>query len=479
MHYLISGEVPPIPISAHRRQQIILRGVPNNADYVTVPAGYPESRISRICGALSERGEGEPTPFIGSVRSSNFIAFLNEFAEMLKGKVELKEVAQVITDKTCELFNAEGASILVPNMDHTHYRVAYHKTPTREIGDRLAKLEVPADKGITGWVHRNRTSILINDATKHLIFNPDIDEQINYKTEEIMAAPISIGKNLLGILEVLNPKDGHFQESDLQTMELIAAVIAIFIDKATLYEGKIKYAKVQNEFEIAHRLQTRLMPNLPSDIGPFRLIGESRQLSRVGGDFWDVFDFSPNEKLLIIGDVSGHGLSASLMMAAVRTASRALLHLVRSPYDLIEPLNYVVNQEFSDGGHYVTLILCHIHIEERRINCFRAGHEKPFVKLDGVFQSMDHQGGLPIGLLPFRNYDPWQDFALKPGDALYLFTDGVVDGLSEDEVNLHHIFEQHPNLEEALDEGAFFETFIRDLSWEDRDDATLLKLCLR
>lgn len=476
LHFLLSNQVPPGGLTRARRLQILLQNPAAHPDYMVVPNDFQENRITAICETLVDASMRDPHPFLGSVRSSNFISFLHEFSKMLVGKSALKDVAQAIINKTCELFDAEGASILVPNKTRTAFRFAYRRTLDKEVDRKLGQLEVPMDQGVSGWVARHRKPLLLNDTTD-MLFNKDVDQRIRFETKEILAAPITIGDELLGVIQVLNPRTGHFQESDMQTVELIAAIVAVFIEKASLHESMIKYAKVQKEFEIAHNLQARIMPGLPSQIGAFNLIGESRQLSRVGGDFWDIFEFNPDEKLLIIGDVSGHGLSAALMMSAVRTATRALLHQVQSPYALIEPLNYLVHREFSGGGHYVTLILCHIKTKEGRINYFRAGHEKPILKTAGKYGQLQRMGGLPIGLLPFRKEDPWNEFDFKAGDCLFLYTDGIVDGLNGDHT-LIEMLGEHPHLETALEKGVFFETLMEEFGWEERDDATFLRLSL-
>ncbi len=476
LHFLLSDQTPPEGLNRARRLQILLKSPAYHSDYMSIPGDFKDNRIHAICETLVDASMRDPHPFLGSVRSSNFVNFLHEFSRMLVGKSALAEVAQAITDKTCELFDAEGASILVPNKTRTAFRFAYRRTLDEDVDRKLSELEVPMNQGVSGWVARHRKPLLLND-TSDMIFNDSVDQRVQFSTREILAAPITIGDDLLGVIQVLNPKTGHFQDSDMQTVELIAAIIAVFIEKANLHESMIKYAKVQKEFEIAHDLQHRIMPTLPSQIGAFNLIGESRQLSRVGGDFWDIFEFNSDEKLLIIGDVSGHGLSAALMMSAVRTATRALLHQIQSPYSLIEPLNYLVHREFSDGGHYVTLILCHIKTREGRINYFRAGHEKPILKTESKYNQLQRMGGLPIGLLPHRKEDPWNEFDFNAGDGLFLYTDGVIDGMNSDKP-LIELLSENPHLETALEQGHFFETLKKDFDWVERDDATFLRLSL-
>ncbi len=479
VHFLISRETPPEDVRETVRGQILVQGAAaGGGDYLRLPDSFDRSQAIAICSALADQAAHDPGHHFGSIRSTNFVAFLREFARMLQGKFELDEVAQTITEKTSVLFEAEGASILTPNQDQSRFRFAYHHTKNQKIGQLLDQVEAPADRGVTGWVARNQQSILVQDVQNDPLFNPEIDRSVEFKTRDIIAAPILIGDELLGILEVVNKIEGSFRDSDLRIIELIASIIAVFIEKAQLYDDRLKYAKVQRELEIAHALQTQIMPSLPSRIGPFRLDGESRQVSRVGGDFWDVYELNSNEKLLFIGDVSGHGLSAALVMSAVRTVSRALLYQVNSPYALIEPLNHLIHDQYGSKGHYVTMILCHLSVPGRRINYFRAGHEHPVLRDQRGFAALSKPGGLPLGLFPHRQHDPWIDLQLGETDQLFFYTDGVVDGIQRQDLCLDELLNQRPHLVDAIDRGAFFETMGRELGWKDADDATILRLSL-
>jgi len=265
---------------------------------------------------------------------------------------------------------------------------------------------------------------------------------------------------------------------DRQIIELVATIIVFFMEKARLYDERLAYAKVERELAIAHELQTSFMPTLPTAIGPFRLSGESRPTSRVGGDFWDVIRLNADESVVILGDVSGHGLGAALIMSAVRTASRAIMPHIDHPRDLIEPLNALIHADFGINTHYVTMIVCYLDHTTRQITYFRAGHEYPLLKTGQGIIQMKEKGGWPIGLFPVRMDDEWIDFHFQPDECLMLYTDGVLDGLPDETARLDQILTEQPELIAAVDEGTFFRRLAQCLMWVDNDDATILKLTL-
>jgi sigma-B regulation protein RsbU (phosphoserine phosphatase) len=294
-----------------------------------------------------------------------------------------------------------------------------------------------------------------------------------------MATPIMIGDELIGILEIVNKRNGTFRESDVLIADLIARIIAIFIEKAELFSEQVGLVRMQKELEIARNLQTHMMPMLPMQIGPFHLNGQSLQVSGVGGDFWDVLHLNENEYLLVLGDVSGHGLSAALMMSAIRTASRVLASQVASPTDLLPPLNTLINTEFGSKNIFLTLILCHLKLDTREIHLARAGHEYPLIRDEYGLHQFKRQGGFPLGLLNRPYSVTWETIPLKPGHRLYLYTDGVLDGFPGEPEDLSIELADISDMDEHMETGDFFHVLRRRKNWESLDDATFLQLILQ
>jgi len=477
VNVLVSHDIPPDDTPAPLRRRLLLHGIDGKGGYLCFPQNASDALINRVARAVLENAHADELDF-SLVRSSNFVAFLEQFTSDLAGKFDLREVAQAVTDKTRRLFEAEGVSILMPT-DDGRWRFAVVTAESEEIAERLDQLVVSGQSGITGWVAAHRRSILVNNDNRDAIYDPEVDRRTHFQTREVLAGPIMVGKDMIGLLQVVSRRNGAFQKSDLQILELVAAIIASFMDKARLYDERLKLAKVNKELEIARELQLAMMPHLPADIGPFTLHGESRQISTVGGDFWDVLRLSDKERLLILGDVSGHGLSAALVMSAVRTASRALMARIGEPDHLIEPLNLLLHEDFGLKGHYATLLFIHLHLEHGTVRYLRAGHEYPVRRSGDTLTRMRQPGSWPLGLFPFRQDDVWHDIELGPDACLYLYTDGVLDGLDDEEPEMEDVLRRNPFLETALDDGTFFETLTTRMGWREVDDATMLKLSLR
>lgn len=407
----------------------------------------------------------------------SMMGFLLEFSAQLKGKFRLSEVAEAIVSKTMQLFDAEGASILVWDETRQNLRFAAHRSQDEVVDERLRELRVPVGRGIAGWVAAHARPVVVHDVQKDARFHRETDQETSFTTRDLIAAPITIEEDLIGVIEVVNRRQTPFQEADIPFLELIASIVAVFVEKAQLTAAQIALAQVEKELDIAHDLIHQLMPDLPVNLEPYRLFGDMSASSRVGGDFWDVIDMDNGERLIALGDVSGHGLKAALVMSAIRTVLRATCQQGRTPLETVRILNELIYTEFGRNGQYATFIFC--HVRKSGLEVLRAGHVQPVLCRHDEWVQLDWPAALPVGLLPQRPADPWRPFAMEPGDRLFLVTDGIEDGFSHDGFDLAGFLAHQADLENRVLERRFFGDLIRDAGWRNDDDATLLCLTRR
>ena len=271
------------------------------------------------------------------------------------------------------------------------------------------------------------------------------------------------------LVKPINLKDLEITLS--KTLEEAAMIKQAAQDREQIIELK-------KELDIAQQLQLSMMPDLPTQAGPFYLGGQIRLSSKVGGDFLDIIPLDDDEVLVVLGDCSGHGLGSALIMSAIRHSLRTLATQIRDYRDFIDPLNRIVYQEFGYKHRYATMIFLHIQLNNPVIRLLRAGHETPLLRRKGNFLPTDWRGGLPIGLLPKRDKDEWVEWELDKDDELYLYTDGVPDGLPHMDVPMRELLEKNKNLASHLDKQKFFSYLGKDHQWQNLDDATLLKIQL-
>ena len=236
---------------------------------------------------------------------------------------------------------------------------------------------------------------------------------------------------------------------------------------------------IERELDIAHRLQLSMMPDLPRKFGPYLLEGQMQLSAKVGGDFWDLIQLNENEALFVLGDSAGHGLPSALVMSAIRHSLRALATQINDYHEFIEPLNNIIHREFRAQARYATMIFVHLVNGSSKVRYLRAGHELPVHRQNGGFGPEDWRGGLPLGLLPIRGEDEWVELTLQPGDDLYMYTDGIIDGLPDKMPGIRPILDSLHEQQHLIGNEKFFDFLGDTYQWRNFDDATLLALRYR
>jgi len=241
------------------------------------------------------------------------------------------------------------------------------------------------------------------------------------------------------------------------------------------------YAQIDQELELAHRLQLSFLPHQLPEIPPARFAVHFLLCGQVGGDFYDVFRLDENHIGFYVADAMGHGVPASLLTIFVKKGVRGKevfgrQYRLLSPREVLEQLNReLIDQELSDM-HFITMVYVLFNHRDGTFRFSRAGHPYPLlVPKEGELQLLE-QEGLLLGVLDASFSDGTQ--MLHPGDKVLLYSDGidaaVFDGREPGIESLMACAAKHRNLPVK----SFVEQVARDLFGEKPagDDLTLLAL---
>ena len=188
--------------------------------------------------------------------------------------------------------------------------------------------------------------------------------------------------------------------------------------------------RLNRELEIAREVQEHLFPQRLPPAPGLDYCGQCRPAREVGGDYYDFLELPDGRLGIAIGDVSGKGVGAALMMASLEASLRALAPVVQDPVDLMERVNSLVCQA-STSNRYATLFYADYHPSTRRLDYVNAGHNPPVVlrSSGGTCQVLRLEtGGSVVGLLPQRYQRG--GFSHEAGDLVVLFTDGVSESMN-------------------------------------------------
>ena len=242
-------------------------------------------------------------------------------------------------------------------------------------------------------------------------------------------------------LITLGPKRSEepYTPSDLRLLESVATQTGLALEIGNLARSLANEAtqreRIHREIEVAREVQERLFPQEFPVIDGVSLAGHCRPQQGVGGDYYDSFLLDDGRMGLAIGDVSGKGISAALLMASLRASLRGMT--LDAPQDLsamMEKVNRLV-YEASATNRYATFFFATYDMQTRELIYVNAGHNAPFlIRPNGGTSQVERleAGGPVIGLLPFAKYEE-QRCVLHPGDLLLTYTDGISEAMTEHE----------------------------------------------
>jgi serine phosphatase RsbU (regulator of sigma subunit) len=249
------------------------------------------------------------------------------------------------------------------------------------------------------------------------------------KLRSIMCVPLSAQGRRIGLIYVDNRMQaGIFGADDLELLQAVANTAAVAIENARLHMAEVEQARMERELEVARQVQTSLMPPGPPDIPGFEVAGLWRAAREVGGDFYDFIPRADGELGIVIGDVTDKGVPAAFFMALARTTLRASLAGGGSALDGLQQANRLISAD-SSTGMFVTLFYAGLKPGSQTLSWVNAGHMPPLhyrsVEMDVTRLP---RGGLPLGIESEGRFAEGQT-ELRRGDALLLYTDGLVDAM--------------------------------------------------
>jgi serine phosphatase RsbU (regulator of sigma subunit) len=186
----------------------------------------------------------------------------------------------------------------------------------------------------------------------------------------------------------------------------------------------VERERLQRELELCRRIQSEMLPHAPLRLGPTEIKGISIPAREVGGDFFNYFELPGGNLAVLVGDVSGKGISAALLMANIQATLRARLPLEPDLARLTATIDREI-EENTPAGVYATLFLAILDPAQKTLRYVNAGHHPQFlVRGDGIVPLST--GGMPVGLFAGHGYTE-RTVQLADGDVLFFYTDGMVE----------------------------------------------------
>jgi serine phosphatase RsbU (regulator of sigma subunit) len=211
-------------------------------------------------------------------------------------------------------------------------------------------------------------------------------------------------------------------------LETAAAIILLLLLSLELADR----VTMKRDLEIAREIQSWLVPSRPPEVPGADIAFATRPQNSVAGDYYDAF--FPGKKrdklLVVIADVAGKSVPAALLMATLQASLRTLSSDTIALRDLVTGLNNYACEHSLDGRRFTTALIAEYDVASRKMNYINAGHNPPILRRsNGALEKLE-AGGLPLGIEPDTAFESGS-IQLEPGDALILYTDGVVEAFND------------------------------------------------
>lgn len=340
-----------------------------------------------------------------------------DYAAQIGAAQDLDALLELNAGMARDLVGAERCSIWL--VDNKHRRL------WTKVAHGVRELHVPIGQGLVGAALARNEAILVNDTSQDQRFLRSVDIESGYVTKSILTLPLhGLDGKPIGALQVLN-KPGGFSPEDVDLLGLCSAYSASTLETQRLRKEAEVAQLLIREMEIARDVQQHLLPQVCPPIPGLEYAGYCRSAEFVGGDYYDFLPMPDGGLLFTLGDVSGKGIAAAVMMASMQASLRS--QVLRNP-DSISTLIRDLNKaaySFSTADKYSTLFCGMLDVRTRKLTYVNAGQVRPM-----VLRSRDCQverlegGGLPVGLMDGSEYEQGE-VQLEPGDAVMCFSDGV------------------------------------------------------
>ncbi len=379
-----------------------------------------------------------------------------EITRNLSSELKIDAVAPRILDSLMELFpQAERLFLILVDPDTKRLvRKAFRCKPGRRSNFSSTipadEAQVSISRSIVNHVLVQKKAVLSQDASmdKNLPTSASIAD---LKIRSVMCVPlVTPDGQALGILQLDTSDRKQFHQEDLDVLTAVASQAAISIQNAKLHESMLERERLDRDLKLAEQVQKRFLPQSVPAIPGYEFFAHYEPAYEVGGDYYDFVQLPGDRMAVAVGDVSGKGVSAALMMAKFSGDTRYCILTENAPGAAAGELNHLL---FAAGidEKFITLSLSILDVASRTLTLSSAGHPAIMIRRgNGEIEEYGEEvAGFPLGIMPGCDYRQL-DVLLKPGDVAVVYSDGVTDARNLQE-DLYHT-KENPRLSRRLAE---------------------------
>jgi serine phosphatase RsbU (regulator of sigma subunit) len=400
---------------------------------------------------------------------------LYRLSERLVASLDVEAIGQMAIDEVCSQFQAASAMMLLKEEGEENLRVivqcdcSYVLKPPEPGNERLIERVIR-----TGQVE------LANDLPTDEYFSG-----LDRETVSLLCAPLRVEGRVFGAILLVADARRPFNSSDVKLINAIGMQTAPAIEIAHLHQMELSKARLERDLQTARRVQTGMLPSQMPNVPGWELAAFWQPARLVSGDLYDFLHFPDGKLGLVVADVTDKGVPAALVMANARSVLRGVAISSGaassfSPGRLLSQVNDVLCEDMP-MSMFVTCLLAVLEPASGRLRYANAGHLPPYQLTNQEVVEL-RATGLPLGIFPKLSYEE-KETLLEPGDALLMYSDGLVEAHSPsgDMLGFPRL-RRLLRLQARLHGDALIQYLMQELGsftgagWEQEDDITMMAL---
>ena len=399
------------------------------------------------------------------------VRFLAAFSQFFAVSQDVGATLETALTGIIQGINAEAGALFL--LDEATGELVCHAT----VGPLdLRGARVMPGHGILGRCLRRNEIESIHDVRDDPELLGALDEKNRLMVRSALCAPLAADGRPFGAIQVVNKRPrGPFGQRDCYLLQTMANSAALAVANARMAEELVRQEVTQRELDLAAEIQRSLLPNAESNRLPVH--GLNRPIRQVSGDFYDFFALPDRRIPFALGDVSGKGINAALLMAKAASLFRCLGKRSDDPATIMAIINREIH-ETSSRGMFVTMVAGTYDPSSGLVRFANAGHEPPLLRdLDRSYRTFPAEAP-PLGIVPEMEY--WTQEVNLNGGEFYVFSDGLMEYHYHDdeELGVQGLIQLIEGLSE-LPLGERLDALLSELDnegWEVRDDLTVLAI---
>lgn len=379
--------------------------------------------LEAIEGARTQPEEIASTATTPKAKQGDLLALISKVGITLLASATLNETLEQIVSLVFEAVPADRCLIMMRDQGSEDLRVAVAR-----LRDRVGEVgEIRVSRNVLDEVVMRGKSVLTSDAQHDPRFASGT--MVLQGVRSVLAVPLGVSEKVFGIIYADSPiAEGRFTEDHLKVLTTLASVAAIRVENARLVEERWERERLERELALASEIQQRFQPTAPPHVDGYELQGISFPCYEIGGDYYDFIEREDGRLVIALGDVSGKGTAAALLMSSLHAA----VHAQSASHDSLVATISAVNRYLADNipaNRFVTLFYAELDPESGALSFLNAGHNPPLIVHSAGTVEQLASGGLPLGIKPDAEYREGRT-QLQQGDVLVIYSDGVTEAMS-------------------------------------------------